>query len=60
MKDFILQRPELKVSALAERISWDKGSMNQWLKGNRRIPDEKADRLEMVLEMFGYNPDIKK
>lgn len=54
-KEFILSRSALNQAELARLIDWERTSFNQWLKGNRPIPNDKEKKLLDVLKSYGYN-----
>lgn len=58
-KEFILARAALNLAALAKEIDWSPQSMNNWIKGQRGIPEAKLKALEELLIDYGFEPWVK-
>ncbi|MFA5753241.1 MAG: hypothetical protein WC910_09245 [Bacteroidales bacterium] len=54
MKEFIETHTALNHRELCRLIDWSPSSFNQWRKGVRGIPDDKAKRLKDVLSEYGF------
>lgn len=54
LRAFIEKREALSRAALAKLIDWDPGSFHQWMRGERGIPDERAQDLAKALKMYGF------
>ena len=53
-KEFILDRSAFNLAQLAKEIDWSPQSMNNWLKGQRGIPEAKLKALENLLKKYGF------
>lgn len=53
-RTFILERSAFNRSQLATEINWLPQNMNAWLKKRRSIPAGKLQKLEEVLNKYGY------
>ena len=59
MKEFIETHTALNHRELCRLIDWSPSSFNQWMKGVRGIPDDKAKLLKDVLSEYGFKGQIK-
>lgn len=51
---WLLDHPLVSRSALCDKIGYDRGSLEQALKGGRSIPAKYLAPLEKELEKYGY------
>lgn len=54
LKEYIKARSALNHRALCRLVDWSPSSFNQWMKGVRGIPDDKAKLLKDVLLAYGF------
>ena len=54
IKMWLTGKPALNHRELCRLIDWSPASFNQWMKGTRGIPDEKANLLRDVLAEYGF------
>lgn len=52
--NYLLQRPLISRSGLCDIIGWDRGSLEQALRGQRPIPKKYLFLLEKELKKYGY------